>query len=138
MPAARLQRPRRALAAALVALAAGCASNLDTLVTERDPAEPACLGTFVTSSVADLHTHGVCIPDDDVLEAPAAGRVYTTSEAAGHVHEVALSSDQLRAIGFGRTVTVPTSEVAGHAHEITIASAPAAAAAGSGAPGAGP
>ena len=71
----------------------------------------ACNGVASTSSVANNHTHTVCVPTTDLTNPPASGASYTTSIALGHSHTVALTQQQLQSINGGQSVTVTSTGV---------------------------
>jgi hypothetical protein len=84
--------------------------------------EPTCNGIAETSTVADAHTHTLCVLTTDLTSPPAAGVTYTTSVSAGHSHTVALTQAQLQTIESGGSVTVMTSSPP-TPHDFTISKA---------------
>jgi hypothetical protein len=100
----------------LVPIAAyGCSSASST-----SGGESACDGLDPTSTVAENHTHTVCVLQSDLSTPPAGGVMYTTS-GPDPTHTVALSQTQLQSIQAGQPVTVTTSAAPdGHTHDFTI------------------
>ncbi|HEY3497887.1 MAG TPA: hypothetical protein VGK73_24480 [Polyangiaceae bacterium] len=102
----------------LIALgpAAIACSNEDD---DDDGDSQSCSGAGATTSVADGHTHFVCVENADLM-APATNATYETSVDDGHSHRIMLSADQLGEIADGGTVTVTTSNDDGHTHEVSL------------------
>jgi hypothetical protein len=82
---------------------------------------PACNGFAATSTVANSHTHDVCIPTADIQGAPGGGGVYQTTVTNGHNHNVTLSQAQLEGLnGTGPLAPVTSSVTGGHTHDFTL------------------
>ncbi len=88
----------------LLPVAAGCSSS-------SSDGSGACDGVSSTSSVANNHTHTVCVPTTDLTSPPAAGKSYTSSNDFGHTHTVTLTQQQLQSINGGQSVTVTSTGV---------------------------
>ncbi len=82
----------------------------------------SCSGPNPTSSVAQGHTHTVCVLEADLTSPPSAGATYTTS-GPDPTHTVTLTAAQLSSINGGTSVTVTTSTEGGHDHQFVISRA---------------
>jgi hypothetical protein len=107
----------RATVALLLVPIAACGSNGGS-----SDSTSSCSGLDPTSSVADGHTHTVCVPETDLTTPPSAGATYTTS-GPDPTHTVMLTAAQLSSINGGTSVTVTTSTNGGHNHQFVIARA---------------
>lgn len=100
----------------LVPVAAACASS------SGGGGGGGCDGLDATSSVAQGHTHTLCVPRTDLTSPPAGGMTYTTS-GPDPTHTVTLTQAQLEAIESGQTVQVTTSVANGHTHDFVLQNA---------------
>lgn len=98
----------------LAPVAAGCTDDDDGSGSDN------CDGAGATSSVADGHSHTVCVASSDLMDPPASGGTYMTSSAEGHTHELELSTEELTQIAGGMKVTVMTTVVESHSHNFTL------------------
>jgi len=96
----------------------GCASG-SNMGTSISPALP-CDGAGGESSLADGHTHTICIPLSSLISPPGDGATYTTSENQGHTHQLVLEQVQLQALGAGQTATLTTTLEQGHTHTFVL------------------
>ena len=109
----------------IVAASCSSSSNGGTSIS-TNPTSPGCAGVEETSTVAESHTHTVCVATSDLSSPPAGGMSYTTSTDSGHSHRVAFSSAQLSTINAGGSVTVETSNEVdpvngvAHTHAFTV------------------
>jgi hypothetical protein len=94
------------------------ASSGETGVT-GDSGLPGCDGVGATSSVANNHTHTVCVPETDLTNAPAAGGTYVTSNVLSHTHNVTLTQAQLQALNVGQSVTLTSTGIEPN-HDFTL------------------
>jgi hypothetical protein len=94
----------------------------DGIVASTNPTV-GCDGLGTTSSLADGHTHDLCVPADDLASPPANGATYTTTNDDGHTHRVTLDMAQLGALGRGEVVRVSTTLDDGHVHAYALARA---------------
>lgn len=98
----------------------GCSSSSD------NAGGGSCAGVESTSTVNAAHSHTVCVLTTDLMNPPAGGVTYTTSNVGSHTHQVSLSAANLTAINGGATVPVTstsdpdplTNEV--HSHDFLI------------------
>jgi hypothetical protein len=100
-----------------------CSSSTEngTLGSSPPPGGPtSCDGVASTSSVAQGHTHTICVAATDLSNPPSAGATFTTSNAVGHSHEVSFTATQLVTIGSGGTAVVTTTSVNGHTHDFSV------------------
>ena len=96
----------------LVPVAAACSNS-------SSASSDSCAGFEATSSVAQSHTHTVCVLTADLTNPPAAGVTYTTS-TPDPTHTVTLTQANLQAIQSGQTVMVTTSTDGGHNHTFPL------------------
>lgn len=111
-----MQSRREFLSAASVTLLmiplVACGSSSDgSTGTGQNSGLPGCDGAGATSSVANNHTHTVCVPTADLTNPPAAGGSYETSTDLGHSHTVTLTQAQLQQIESGQSVTITSTGV---------------------------
>ena len=99
----------------LVPIAGACGSS-----STPNTNAGGCDGVQSTSSVAQAHTHTVCVAAADLTNPPAAGMTFTTSFNSGHTHTLALSQEQLKSIASGQTVNAESSSNSGHTHSFAI------------------
>jgi hypothetical protein len=85
-----------------------------------DSPSNVCDGAGANSSTVSGHSHFVCVAASALMSPPAGGVTYQTTLSDGHIHEVALSADDLTAIGGNDTVTITTSMEDGHTHEFML------------------
>ena len=106
----------------LTPLVSACTSDTmtGTPTTTTNPTVPGCDGAGETSTVAQGHTHTLCVPASDLSNPPASGATYSTSVTEGHQHTVTLIQAWLMAINQGHTVNITTSSVLGHTHDFAI------------------
>jgi hypothetical protein len=107
--------------------ATGCSSSSpssspSSSVPPGAEAQADCTGVFTTSSVANNHTHTLCVATTDLTNPPAAGMVYTTSTTLNHDHTVTLTQAQLQSINAGMAVTVTSTGVTPN-HDFAITKA---------------
>jgi hypothetical protein len=79
-------------------------------------------GIGETSTVANNHTHTICVLDTDLTNPPAAGVTYVTSNVEDHTHNVTFTQAQLQMINSGGSVTV-TSSAPQPTHDFTVVKA---------------
>lgn len=111
----------------LTPLVSACTSETmtGTSTTTTNTTVPGCDGAGETSTVAQGHTHTLCVPASDLSNPPASGATYSTSLTDGHQHTVTLIQAWLMAINQGHTVnittsSVSTSSISGHTHDFAI------------------
>ena len=97
----------------LIPVAVGCSDD-------DDGGGGSCNGAGATSSMADGHTHTVCVASADLMDPPSSGARYTTSSDDGHTHEIELAADQLAEIAGGSSVTVTTTVTESHSHTFML------------------
>ncbi len=95
---------------------AACSSN------SSDGSTADCSGLSSTSSVAEGHTHTVCVPETDLTSPPSGGATYTTS-GPEPTHTISPTAAQLTAINGGQSVTLTTSTNGGHDHQFVLSKA---------------
>jgi hypothetical protein len=112
----------------LIPIASACSSD-----AAAPDAPPACSGIISNSTVADGHTHFVCVLTSDLTTPPAAGVTYVTSTATtaygSHDHMITLTQAQLTMIEADTAVTVTSTSAADpqthamHTHDFMIVKA---------------
>ena len=83
----------------------------------------ACDGLGSQSSVAEGHTHELCVPANDLASPPSGGATYGTTTTEGHLHRVTIDAAGLGAINRGESVRVTTTNENGHVHNFSLARA---------------
>ncbi len=94
----------------------GCSSSSEGTSTVAS----SCSGASSTSSVAEDHTHELCVLASDLDAPPDPGVSYATTLTHDHAHSVVLSSTQLTNIARGTAVVVQATPTSGHTHAFFI------------------
>ncbi len=89
-------------------------------ISDDDGGVPGCDdGIGVTGTIANNHTHTICVLDTDLTNPPAAGVTYVSSNVLSHTHNVTFTQAQLQTINGGASVTV-TSSAPDPTHNFTV------------------
>lgn len=100
----------------------GYAGSSDGNTSSTNPTI-ACDGLGAESSVAQGHTHELCVPANDLASPPLGGATYATTTTEGHLHRVTIDAAGLGAINRGETIRVTSTTENGHVHSFSLARA---------------
>jgi hypothetical protein len=110
----------------MIPIVAACGSSGSSPAGAPGGTVPGCdNGIGVTGTIANNHTHTICVLDSDLTNAPAGGVTYVTSNVLAHTHNVTFTQAQLQMINSGGSVTV-TSSAPDPTHDFTVMKASAA------------
>ena len=95
----------------MIPIVAACSSGSSSGGAVEGATDPGCGSTGIgsTGTVANNHTHTICVADSDLTSPPAGGATYVTSNVLDHTHSVVFTQAQLMSIGAGQSVTVTSS-----------------------------